>query len=141
MFGTLAERSKILHEAEKARIDWNSITEGYNALGIHLDVYLALNDHIQNICKKSSRRPGLLCQIRPILTTNAAMELSKAVVQLVMTFCTIALLKLSKANEPRFKKIEKSALKIAFGAKHSNLTPGNHCFHKIIQFADLVLNA
>ena len=100
MFGTAAKRSKITHQT-KITIDSKVIsnTNRYKYLGIHLDTSLTLNDHIQKICKKSSRRLGLLRRIRPILTTHAAVDLYKAMVQPVMTYCSIVFATLSETNE------------------------------------------
>ncbi len=119
MFGTAAKKSKITHQT-KITVDSNEIsnTKSYKYLEIQLDTSLTLNDHIQKVCKKASSRLGLLHQIRPILTTHAAVDLYKAMVQPVMTYCSIAFLTLSETNETRFKKIEERALKIIFGAKH-----------------------
>ena len=77
---------------------------------------LTLNDHIQKICKKALSRLGLLRRIRPILTTHAVVDLYKAMMQPVMTYYSIVLATLSETNETRFRKIEKRALKIIFGA-------------------------
>ena len=119
MFGTAAKRSKITHQT-KITIDSKDIsnTDRYKYLGIHLDPSLTLNDHIQKICKKSSSRLGLLRRIRPILTTHAAVDLYKAMVQPVMTYCSIVFATLSETNETRFRKIEKRALKSIFGEQH-----------------------
>ena len=86
------------------------INLAYKYLGIHLDMALTLNDHIQKICKKASSRLGLLHRIRPILTTHAAVDLCKAMVQPVMTYCSIVLATLSETNETTFRKIGKRAL-------------------------------
>ena len=119
MFGTAGKRSKITHQT-KITIDSKDIsnTNSYKYLGIHLDMSLTLNDHVQKISKKALSRLGLLLRIRPILTTHAAVDLYKAMVQPVMTYCSIAFATLSETNETRFRKIEKRALKIIFGAQH-----------------------
>ena len=121
MFGTAAKRSKITHRA-KITTDSKEIshTDSYKYLGMYLDMPLTLNDHIKKVCKKASSRVGLLHRIKPILTTHAAVDFYKAMVQPVTTYCSIAFTTLSETNEIRFKKIEKRALKIIFGTQHKN---------------------
>ena len=122
LFGTAAKRSKTAHQV-KVNIGSKNInnTDSYKYLGIHLDMSLNLNNHIAKICKKASSRLGLLRRIRPILTTYATMEIYKAMVQPVLTYCSIAFTSLSEANETRLRKIEKTAHTIIFGLqKQSN---------------------
>ena len=73
---------------------------------------LNLNDHVQKISKKALCRLGLLRRIRPIPTTDAAVDLYKAMVQPVMTYCSIAFATLSETSETKFRKIEKRALTV-----------------------------
>ena len=132
MFGTAAKRSKITHRA-KIAIDSTEIsnTDSYKYLGIYLDMSLTPNDHIQKICEKASSRVGLLRRIRPILTTHAAVDLYKAMVQPVMTYCSIAFATLSEKNETRFKKFEREHL-ISFLEHNIKTTAsGDLCFHEI----------
>ena len=90
-------------------------TDSYKYLGIHLDMSLNLNDHIVKNCKKASSRLSLLRRIKSILTTYATMEVYKAMVQPVLTYCSIAFISLSETNETRLRKIKKTAQKIIFG--------------------------
>ena len=63
-------------------------------------------------------RLGILRRIRPILTIHAPLDLYKAMVQPVMTYCSIALLFMSETNRKTFDKLEKRASKIIIGEYH-----------------------
>jgi len=116
MFGTAARRKRIENEMT---IEINSMpisnTNHYKYLGIHLDPSLSLSDHIHKACKTASSRLGLLRRIRPILTIHAALDLYKAMVQPVMTYCSTAFLSISETNRKKFERLEKRAAKIIFG--------------------------
>ena len=119
MFGTAAKRKKIEHDVI---IEINSRpisnTDKYKYLGIHLDPSLSLTDHVQKVCKKASSRLGLLRRIRPILTIHAALDLYKAMVQPVTTYCSTAFLSMSETNRKKLERLETRATKIIFGARH-----------------------
>ena len=95
-------------------------TDSYNYLGIHFDMSLNLNDHNVKICKKAASRLGRLRRIRPIRTTYATIEVYKAMVQPVLTYCSIAFISLSETNATRLRKIEKTAQKIIFGSQQQS---------------------
>ena len=103
MFGIAAKRKKIENEVI---IEINSKpisnTDKYKYLGIHLDPLLSLTDHVHKVCKKASSRLGLLRRIRPILTIHAALDLYKAMVQPVTTYCSAAFLSMSETNRKKF---------------------------------------
>ena len=95
-------------------------TDSYNYLGIHFDMSLNLNDHNVKICKKAASRLGRLKRIRPIRTTYATIEVYKAMVQPVLTYCSIAFISLSETNATRLRKIEKTAQKIIFWSQQQS---------------------
>ena len=113
IFGTAARRKNVKDEAT---IEINSIlinnTVMYKYLGIHLDQWLSLTDHVHKVCKRASSRLGLLRRIRPILTIHAALDLYKAMVQPVMTYCSTAFLSMSETNRRKFERLEKRAANI-----------------------------
>ena len=116
MFGTAARRKRIENEMT---IKINSIpicnTNHYKYLGIHLYPSLSLSDHIHKACKTASSRLVLPRRIRPILTIHAALDLYKAMVQPVMTYCSTAFSSISETNRKKFERLEKRAAKITFG--------------------------
>ena len=140
MFGMAARRKKIDNETI-ITMNSKSInnTDNYKYLGIYLDPSLSLNDHIHKVCKKASSRLGLLKRVRPILTIHAALDLYKAMVQPVTTYCSTAFLFMSETNRNKFERLEKRAAKIIFGAHHQQ----DHMFRSFVntqnmQCADFV---
>ena len=120
MFGTAVRRKNIENEAT---IEINSKlinnTVMYKYFGIHLYQSLpSLTDHFHKVCKKASSRLGLLRRIRPILTIHAALDLYKAMVQPVMTYCSTAFLSMSETNRKKFERLEKRVTKLMFGVRY-----------------------
>ena len=95
-----------------------SNTDKYKYLGSQLDPSLSMTDHVQKVCKKASSRPGLLRRKRPILTIHDALDLNKAMVQPVMTYCRIVFLSISGTNVEKFEQLEKRAAKNILGARY-----------------------
>ena len=82
-------------------------TDQYKYLGIHLDPSLSLTDHVHKVCKKVSSRLGLLRRIRSIFTIHATLDLYKAMVQPVTTYCSTAFLSMLETNRKKFGQFRK----------------------------------
>ena len=119
MFGTAARRKKIENEMI-IEISSKPIsnTDKYKYLGIHLDPSLSLTEHVHKVCKKAWSRLGLLKRIRPILIIHASLDLYKAMVQPIMTYCSTAFLSVLETNRKKLERLEKRAAKIIFGASY-----------------------
>ena len=144
MFGTATRRKRIENEMT-IEISSKPIsnTDSYKYLGIHLDPSLSLTDHVHKVYKKASRRLGLLRRIRPILTIltiHAALDLYKAMVQPVMTYCSTTFLSVSETNGKKFERLEKRAAKIILGARYQQQDRVFRSFANMqnIQCADFV---
>ena len=141
IFDTAARRKKIENEMI-IEINSKPISNAdmYKYLGIHLDPSLTLTDHVHKVCKKASSRLGLLRRIRPILTTHAALDLYKAMIQPVMTYYSTAFLYMSQTNVKKFERLEKRVAKIIFGARYQQTASMYRSFANMqnIQCADFV---
>ena len=88
LIGTAVIRRKTTHQV-KINIGSKNINniDSYKFHGVHLHMSLYLSDPIVKICKQASGRLGLLRRIRRIRTTYANMEIYKAMVHPVLTYC------------------------------------------------------
>ena len=136
MFGTAARRKRIENEMT-IEISSKPIsnTDSYKYLGIYLDPSLSLTDHVHKVYKKASSRLGLLRRIRPILTIHAALELYKAMVQPVMTYCSATFLSVSETNGKKFERLEKRAARIILGARNQQQDRVFRSFPKYAEYS------
>ena len=86
LFGT---RQKLEHSSDIAIQSHGQNIERVSSfcyLGVTLDEHLSWNEHVEMICRKVSKRLGLLSRIRPYLTQNAAKCVYNCLIQPIFNY-------------------------------------------------------
>ena len=86
LFGT---RQKLEHSSDiEIQFHGQNIerVSSFCYLGVTLDEHLSWNEHVEIICHKVSKRPGLLSRIRPYLTQKAAKCVYNCLIQPILNY-------------------------------------------------------
>ena len=84
----------------------------YKYLGILIDPELRLTDHFENTIRKSTSRLKLLTLIRSNVTSLAAYQIFRAMVQSIIIYGSSTNLNLNRSNIDRLNSIDRRARKI-----------------------------
>ena len=89
----------------------------YKLLGVILDEELNFNDHIDMLCKKLSKRIGLLRSIRHYLPLKERIQFYNAIIKPVLMFGGLIWSSTSKENLRRVFKLQKRAARVILDTK------------------------
>lgn len=82
--------------------------------GINIDNKLSFTDHISNVCKKSSKKVGVIMRLRNLIPTRAKLQLYKAAILPHLTYCNIVW-HFCKASEARkLERVQERALRAVY---------------------------
>lgn len=82
-------------------------------LGVMLDEKLTFNNHISNICKKTSKQVGALRRIAPLLTRDIKLKLHETFVLSNLLYCSAVWFECSKRSRWKLEKIHERAFRVA----------------------------
>lgn len=82
--GRLSDKQLELNVNGTAIKSYNSI----KLLGVNIDDNLNFSDHTSDICKKSSRRVGVINRLRKLIPVEAKLQLFKAAILPYLTYCS-----------------------------------------------------
>ena len=83
-------------------------------LGINIDHRLSFTNHISEICKKTSRRVGVVMGLRKLTPTNAKLALYKAAILPHMTYCSTVWLFCKCTDSRKLERIQERALRAIY---------------------------
>ena len=83
-------------------------------LGINIDHRLSFTNHISKICKKTSRRVGVVMGLRKLTPTNAKLALYKAAILPHMTYCNTVWLFCKCTDSRKLERIQERALRAIY---------------------------
>lgn len=86
--------------------------ESYEYLGVHLDRYLTLHEHMHKIYKRSLTRVKLLKRIRHTISPTIALKIYKVMIQPIMTYCSTLYLGLPPTQINKLQKVHEKAMQI-----------------------------
>ncbi|CAB4016872.1 Hypothetical predicted protein [Paramuricea clavata] len=92
-----------------------NFTSHYKYLGVHLKSSLNMNDHVNKAFKKASGYLKLLAKTRSFLSTKASLEIYRAMVIPVLTYCSLVWTCSTTTQKKRLESFEKRAARIIFG--------------------------
>ncbi|CAB4009277.1 Hypothetical predicted protein, partial [Paramuricea clavata] len=92
-----------------------NFTSHYKYLGVHLKSSLNMNDHVNKAFKKASGYLKLLAKTRSFLSTKASLDIYRAMVIPVLTYCSLVCTCSTTTQKKRLESFEKRAARIIFG--------------------------
>ena len=100
-------------------------TTSYKYLGTFLDSTLSLNDNFEKSYKKASSRMRLLHKLRKNLTEDAAHKVYSMMILPLVTYCSIAHLKLTTTQSKKLQSLQQRASTIISNNKKKAESPIN----------------
>ena len=110
-----------------------NFTSHYKYLGAHLRPSLNMNDHVNKAFKKASGYLKLLAKTRFFLSTKASLDIYRAMVIPVLTYCSLVCTCSTTTQKKRLESFEKRAARIIFGTSEeqaSNRMPSVETIQK-----------
>ena len=98
------------------------IVRSHKLLGLKIDQDLTYDEHIDELCKKLSKRIGLLCHISPYLKQKHRLVYYQAVVKPVMLYVCSVWSSCSNKSLERVFRMQKRAARIILGAEYMTRT-------------------
>ena len=89
----------------------------YKALGVIFDQNLSFNDHIDALCKKLTKRMGLLNSIRHNLSNRERIQYYNAIIKPLFMYDGSVWLRTSQENLGRLLKVQKRAARVILNTK------------------------
>jgi hypothetical protein len=84
-----------------------NFTSHYKYLGVHLKSSLNINDHVNKAFKKASGYLKLLAKTRSFLSTKASLDIYRAMVIPVLTYCSLVCTCSTTTQKKRLESFEK----------------------------------
>ena len=94
-------------------------TKCLKLLGVEIDDSLRFDVHINNTCKKGSKRVGVLMRLRNLIPTETKLQLYKAAILPYLTYCHLVWHLCRSSDARRLERIQKRALRAVFCDKSS----------------------
>ena len=94
-------------------------TKCLKLLGVEIDDSLRFDVHINNTCKKGSKRVGVLMRLRNLIPTETKLQLYKAAILPYLTYCHLVWHLCRSSDAKRLERIQKRALRAVFCDKSS----------------------
>ena len=94
-------------------------TKCLKLLGVEIDDSLRFDVHINNTCKKGSKRVGVLMRLRNLIPTETKLQLYKAAILPYLTYCHLVWHLCRSSDARRLERIQERALRAVFCDKSS----------------------
>ena len=94
-------------------------TKCLKLLGVEIDDSLRFDVHINNTCKKGSKRVGVLMRLRNLIPTETKLQLYKAAILPYLTYCHLVWHLCRSSDARRLERIQQRALRAVFCDKSS----------------------
>jgi len=127
---TIIERYHNNHENSKCR--------AYKLLGIYLDEYLTLDQHVSQIVNKLNRSLYCIRMAKNNLKYDGLRALYFAIIHSHLSYCPVILNCLSITNKNRLAKIQKKAIRIVTGSAYNAHTAPLFVDHNILNFEKII---
>ena len=92
-------------------------TEVIRLLGVNIDEYLIFSKHIGDLCKKASKRVGVLSRLRNLIPTEAKLLLYKTSVLPYLTYCHLIWHFCKASDSRKVERVQERALRIVFNSQ------------------------
>ena len=92
-------------------------TTSHKLLGVYVDQDLSFNEHVEQLCKKLTKRIGLLRSIRQYLSLNERILLYNTTIKPVFLYGGTVWSSTSKCNIRRIFRLQKRAARVILGLK------------------------
>jgi hypothetical protein len=114
--GKLSPDDQTLNIATKTG-EYLQQVRSYKLLGVILNEELNFNEHIDMVCKKLSKRIGLLRSIRHCLPLKERIQFYNAIIKPIFTYGGLIWSSTSKENLRRVFKLQKRAARVILGTR------------------------
>lgn len=113
-------------------IDDNEVksTKCLKLLGVYIDNRLQFDEHIANICKRSSQRVGVLMRLRNMIPTDTKLKLFKAAILPYLTYSHLVWHFCRASDTRKLERIQERALRAVYCDKGSS-------YDKLLDMANL----
>ena len=91
-------------------------------LGVSIDNNLRFEEHINNICKKSNQRIGVLMRLKNMIPTVTKLQLYKAAILPHLTYCHLTWHFCRASDTRKIERVQEKALRAVFIDKTSTYT-------------------
>ena len=105
----------------EVKINHSKITESdvYEYLGVKMDKNLTFSDHLEKTIKKATSRVKVLSRIRHYISPYTAETIYKVTILPILLYCNNVFLNMAPSKKALFENIQKRALKVINGNRHS----------------------
>ena len=112
-------------------------------LGVTLDDELSYSTHISEICKKTSKKVGVLVRLRNMIPREAKLQLYKSAILPNLTYCHIVWHFCKAADARKLEKIQERALRAVYNDKNATyeelLKKGKLCSLENRRLQDIII--
>ena len=126
LIGTAQRLASLPSTELTIRVAENSIEQVKSSklLGVTVDETLSWGDHIDQTCKKISRKIGLVRHLRPVIPHRALMSLYRALVVPLFDYCDVVWGSASDRLITRVARLQNRGARVLTGARrYSRVTP------------------
>ena len=89
-------------------------------LGVKFDSKLTFDDHISELCKKTSRKIHALSRVTPYMNISKRCILMNAFFKSQFSYCPLVWMCLSRANNSKINRLHERCLRIIYSDKQSS---------------------
>jgi len=88
-------------------------------LGVTLDDELSFSTHISDICKKASKKAGVLVRLRNMITREAKLQLYKSAILPNLTYCHIVWHFCKASDARKSERVQERALRAIYNDRNA----------------------
>ena len=88
-------------------------------LGVTLDDELSFSSHISDICKKASKKVGVLVRLRNMIAMEANLQLYKSAILLNLTYCHLVWHFCKASDARKLERVQERALRAVYNDRNA----------------------
>ena len=115
------------------------VRDSIKILGVHLNSSLTWHDHVNEICKKASRRLRILRVLRPLTSSEELHQVYSTVVRSIFDYASALFVGLGTGLSKKLQRIDRRAHRIIFHENKRSCTCGDDCLSKRRETLSMVL--
>ena len=94
-------------------------SSGLKLLGVTLDDELSFSAHISDICKKASKKVGVLVRLRNMIPREAKLQLYKSAILPNLTYCHLVWHFCKASDARKLERVQERALRAVYNGKNA----------------------